>query len=111
MAIGGRGDGELGFTLDLDELAPLGLPPEQLRFWGTGAVLVGAAPGLARELLARCARNRVKLWRLGEVRRASRLEVVSRGASLARWDLAELRGAYLDACRPIFGVENTGKGA
>ena len=111
MAIGGRGDGELGFTLDLDELAPLGLPPEKLLFSETGAFLVETAPGIEREMLALCARNRVKLWRLGEVRRASRLEVVSRGASLARWDLAELRGAYLDACRPIFGVENTGKGA
>ena len=111
MILGGRGAGRLGFTLDLEALAPLELPPEKLLFSETGAFLVETPPGLDRETLALCARNRVALFRLGEVREARRLEVVSRGESLARWDIAELRGAYLEACRPIFGVEDEVKGA
>jgi phosphoribosylformylglycinamidine synthase II len=110
MALGGRGDGSLGFTLDLDEFAGLDLPPEKLLFSETGCFVVELPAGVDREVLAVCTRNRVQLTRLGEIKARPRIEVVHKKKSLARWDLAELAGAYLSGCRSIFGVEEKGGG-
>jgi phosphoribosylformylglycinamidine synthase II len=111
MALGGRGEGSLGFTLDLDQLDRLALPAEKMLFSETGVFIVELPSGIEREVLAVCTRNRVALFKLGELTARPRLEVVQNRKSLAVWDLAELRAAYLSACRPIFGVEDTGKGA
>ena len=108
MALGGRGAGDLGFTLDLDELASFELPPEKLLFSETGCFVVELPPGSEREVLGVCARNRVKLARLGELKGRARLEIVRGRKSLAAWDLAELREAYLSGCRSIFGVGEKG---
>jgi phosphoribosylformylglycinamidine synthase II len=104
MALGARGTGSLGFTLDLDELAGFGLPPEKLLFSETGCFVAELPDGIEREVLAVCTRNRVKLTRLGGIRSRPRLEIVDRKKSLARWDLAELAEAYLSGCRSIFGL-------
>ena len=111
MLLGGRGAGTLGFSLDVAALASLGLPPEKLLFSETGAFLVELPPGIEREALAICARNRLNVCRLGEIDGSPRLAVVDGAKSLARWSLAELAEAYLTACRPIFGIEPKAKGA
>ena len=108
MALGGRGAGALGFTLDLDELSCFNLPPEKLLFSETGCFVVELPPGIEREVLAVCTRNRVKLTRLGELAGRPRLEVVHRKKSLAAWDLAELGEAYMSGCRSIFGIDGKG---
>jgi selenophosphate synthetase-related protein len=108
MALGGRGAGVLGFTLDLDELSCFDLPPEKLLFSETGCFVVELQPGIEREVLAVCARNRVKLTRLGELAGRPRLEVLHRKKSLAAWDLAELGAAYMSGCRSIFGIDGKG---
>ncbi|MDD4856885.1 MAG: AIR synthase related protein, partial [Candidatus Krumholzibacteria bacterium] len=110
MALGGGGQGSLGFTLDLDELAGFGLPPEKLLFSETGCFVVELPAGIEREVLAMCTRNRVKLTRLGELKSRPRLDCIQGKKSLARWDLAELSEAYLAGCRSIFGVEAKGGG-
>jgi phosphoribosylformylglycinamidine synthase subunit PurL len=112
MAIGGRGAGDLGFTLDLEGLANFKLPPEKLLFSETGCFVVELAPGPAeREILGVCARNRVNLTRLGELSGRARIEIVQRRTSLAAWDVAELRKAHLSGCRPIFGIGKGGERA
>jgi phosphoribosylformylglycinamidine synthase len=111
MLLGGRGTGTLGFSLDVAALASPGLPPEKLLFSETGAFIVELPPGIEREALAVCARNRLNVRRLGGIDAAPRLAVVDGSKSLARWSLAELAEAYLTACRPIFGIEPKAKGA
>ena len=111
MALGGRGDGRLGFTLDLDGLDRLALPAAKVLFSETGAFIVELPAGIEREVLAVCTRNRVPLFRLGELTARPRIEIVQKRKSLAVWDLAELRAAYLSAGRPIFGVDEKGRGA
>jgi phosphoribosylformylglycinamidine (FGAM) synthase-like enzyme len=109
MALGGRGSGDIGFTLDLDLLAGFKLPPEKLLFSETGCFVVELDPKPAeREILGVCARNRVNLTRLGELKSRARLEVAAGRKSLAAWDLAELRDAFLSGCRPIFGIGGNG---
>ena len=108
MALGGRGAGVLGFTLDLDTLAGFKLPPEKLLFSETGCFVVELPPGIEREALAVSTRNNVKLTKLGEIIGRPRLEIVHKKKSLAKWDLAELASAYLSGCRPIFGIGGKG---
>ncbi len=109
MALGGRGAGDVGFTLDLDLLANFKLPAEKLLFSETGCFVVELSSEAAeREILGVCARNRVNLTRLGELKGRPKLEVMRGKKSMAAWDLAELRGAYLSGCRPIFGVGENG---
>jgi phosphoribosylformylglycinamidine synthase II len=110
MALGGRGGGRLGFSLDLDELAGLDLPPEKLLFSETGAFVVELPSGMERDVLAVCTRNRVKLFKLGELIGGDLLDVIHRKKRIAKWSLAELRGSYLSGCRPIFGIEEKSKG-
>jgi phosphoribosylformylglycinamidine synthase II len=111
MVLGGRGEGSLGFTLDLGEFERLALPPEKVVFSETGAFIVEVPAGIERDVLAVCTRNRVSLLRLGELTARGRLEVVQARKSLAAWHLPELRAAYLSACRPIFGIEEKKRGA
>jgi phosphoribosylformylglycinamidine (FGAM) synthase-like enzyme len=108
MAIGGRGAGDLGFTLDLEGLASFKLPPEKLLFSETGCYVVELSPVQEREILGVCARNRVNLARLGELKGRARLEIVQGRKSLAAWDVAELRDAHLSGCRSIFGIGKNG---
>jgi phosphoribosylformylglycinamidine (FGAM) synthase-like enzyme len=109
MAVGsGRGCGP-GITIDLDVFSSTGLAPEKLLFSETGGFVVEAEPGSERELLAMCARNRVKLYRLGVISGHSNLEVVSGGKRLAAWKLDDLREAYESGCRSIFGIGKESK--
>ena len=104
MAIGQDPSNGLGFVLDLAELAPTGLEPEKILFSETGAFIVELPAGMEREVLALCARNRVRLYRLGEINSFPRLEVIDGSERLAIWELEELRTAYDSGCRDIFGV-------
>ncbi len=107
MIIGdGKQDGP-GLVLDLDEFLPCGLSAEKVLFSETGGFLVELPPGIEREVLALCARNRVKLYRVGTLSTASKLEVISGGRRLAAWEHRIMREAFMNGCRNIFGV---GKG-
>jgi len=105
MAMGEEGPDHLGITLELDVLEPAGLEPQKLLFSETGAFVVELPPGIEREVLALCARNRVKLYRLAELKPFSRLEVTKGGKRLAVWEIDELHEAYSSGCRSIFGKE------
>ncbi|MBN1884009.1 MAG: phosphoribosylformylglycinamidine synthase subunit PurL [Candidatus Krumholzibacteriota bacterium] len=105
MALGGGGEGRLGLALDVTGLcAATGLPPETVLFAETGAFLVETPAGNEREILALCARNRVRLHRLGWIVDRPRLEVLAGDERLAAWELAALADIYMNACRGIFGV-------
>jgi phosphoribosylformylglycinamidine synthase len=105
MAIGGNGAGRLGLAVDIDEFGATGLPPEKVLFSETGCFVVELPPGNERELLAICARNRVKLHRLGTLKASPKLEVVTKGKAIASWELGELADIYMTGCRSIFGIE------
>ncbi len=105
MAIGGNGTGRLGLTIDLDEFGATGLPPEKVLFSETGCFIVELPPGNERELLAICARNRVKLHKLGTLKASPKLDAVASGKAIASWDLGELEDIYMTGCRSIFGIE------
>jgi len=105
MAMGEEGPDHLGITLELDVLEPAGLEPQKLLFSETGAFVVELPPGIEREVLALCARNRVKLYRLAELKPFSRLEVTKGGKRLAVWEIDELYKAYSSGCRQVFGKE------
>ena len=105
MAIGGNGAGRLGLAIDLDEFDATGLPPEKVLFSETGCFIVELPPGNERELLAICARNRVKLHKLGTLKASPKLEAVANGKAIASWDLGELEDIYMTGCRSIFGIE------
>ncbi len=107
MALGGGGKGELGFTLDVGEFDHLGLPVEKILFSETGGFIIELPPGIEREVLAVCARNRVTLTKLGHVAQHRNLEIVSGNERIAVWELDELRGPFMTGCAGIFG---TGKG-
>jgi len=107
MAMGEEGADHLGITLELDVLEPAALEPQKLLFSETGAFLVELPPGIEREVLALCARNRVKLYKLGELKPFSRLEVTKGDKRLAVWEIDELFEAYSSGCRSIFGKENS----
>lgn len=102
MAIGARG---LGLTIDLAEFGKGALPPEKLLFSETGGFIVELPAGLDREVLALCARNRVKLFKLGAVSSRPGLSVLKEGELLASWEIEEISDIYMKACRPIFGIE------
>jgi phosphoribosylformylglycinamidine synthase len=104
MALGPAGEGRLGLSIDLNEFDPTGMPPEKVLFSETGCFVLELPPGHDRELLAVCTRNRIKLHRLGILKSSPKLEVVSKGKSLASWELEELADAYLNGCRSIFGI-------
>jgi hypothetical protein len=107
MIVGdGKQDGP-GLVIDLDEFAPCGLGPEKVLFSETGAFIVEVPAGIERDVLALCARNRVKLFRVGALSAAPGLEVISGGSRLAAWEYATLREAFMNGCRDIFGA---GKG-
>ncbi|MBU8921510.1 MAG: phosphoribosylformylglycinamidine synthase subunit PurL [Bacteroidales bacterium] len=93
-----------GITLDLDVLASSGLPAEKVLFSETGGFLVEIPAGSERDVLALCARNKVKLFRLGTLKRGAKLEVLSGGQRLAVWESDELKDAYMNGCRRIFGT-------
>jgi phosphoribosylformylglycinamidine synthase len=105
MATGGRGGGSLGLAVDIDEFGSTGLPPEKILFSETGCFIVELPPGNERELLAICARNRVKLHKLGTLKSSPKLEIVAGGKAIASWDLEELEDIYMTGCRSIFGIE------
>lgn len=93
-----------GITLDLDILASAGLPAEKILFSETGGFLVELPAGSERDVLALCARNKVKLFRLGTLKKGAKLEVLSGGQRLAVWEIDELKDAYMNGCRRIFGT-------
>ncbi len=103
MTIGDGGNCP-GITLDLDVLASTGLPTEKILFSETGGFLVELPAGSEREVLALCARNRVKLSKLGTLKRGAKLEVLSGGQRMAVWESDELKDAYMNGCRRIFGT-------
>lgn len=104
MALGSGGSGELGVAIDIDELAQSGLGPEKILFSETGGFIVELPHGVEREALALCTRNRVRLFKLGELDMNRRIEVRSSGKQLAAWELAELAETYMTGCRGIFGI-------
>jgi phosphoribosylformylglycinamidine synthase len=105
MAIGGRGSGDLGLKVDLEEFEGTGLEPEKILFSETGGFVVELPAGIERDVLALCTRNRVKLYKLGTLTGRSKLEVLLKGERLALWSIDELRDAFLYGCRGIFGLE------
>lgn len=111
MALGGRGEGGLGFTLDLGRLDRLDLPLEKILFSETGAYVVEVPPGVERDVSALCARNGADFFKLGELVADPVLEMARGTKRLAAWDISELRGAYLAGCRAIFGIAEKSKGA
>ncbi len=105
MMIGENGGGSLGFTLNLDVFNGCGLGPETILFSETGVFIVELPGGIERDVLALCARNRVKLFKLGSLVSRPGLEVTAGGARLAAWDHGELQEAFMTGCRWIFGIE------
>ena len=105
MALGGRGVGALGFTLNLDALGGFKLPPEKLLFSETGCFIVELPGGIEGEVRAVSSANGATLTKLGDLTMTGRLEVTHMKKSLARWDLGKLGDVYLSGCRSIFGVE------
>jgi len=101
MAMGS--DYDLGLTVNLDEFGKNALEPEKLLFSETGAFLVELPEGLDRDVLALCARNRVKLFKLGNINSRPKLNISAGNERLAGWDIAALRGVYFSACRAVFG--------
>ena len=111
MALGGRGEGSVGFTCDLAKLDGIKLPPEKILFSETGAYVVEVPPGLDRDVIALCARTGADVFKLGELVESPALEIVRGAKRLAAWQLSELRAAFLSGCRAIFGVAEKSKGA
>jgi len=95
---------KLGITVELDELASR-LPPAKLLFSETGCFIVEVPAGLERDILALCARNRVKLFRLGALAGRPRLNIDKGGERIASWNIDDLEELYLNGCRKIFGKE------
>lgn len=104
MALGARGGGDLGVTIDLGELASGGLSTEKILFSETGGFIVELPAGAEREALALCTRNGVRLFRLGELSTDAHITVRSSGEELATWKIEELSEAYMTGCRSIFGI-------
>lgn len=105
MAIGERGEHNLGFSLELDVLSSLELSPEKIMFSETGAFLAELEGVPERDVLALCARHRVNVFKLGELNSWSRLEILQGGNRMAMWKIGELEQAYLDGCRSVFGKQ------
>ncbi len=103
MAIGANP--ALGLTVDLDEFGRTALEPEKLLFSETGNFVVELPGGIEREVLALCARNRVKLFRLGQLVSRPKLNITAGNERLATWDIAKLRDLYMNGCRGIFGKQ------
>ncbi len=103
MAVGSDGGGDLGLTVNMDEFSGCGLSVEKILFSETGGFVVELSPGMERDILALCTRNRVRLFKLGTLSPRLRMEILSGGKSLALWDIGELESAYMSGCRPIFG--------
>jgi phosphoribosylformylglycinamidine synthase II len=108
MCLGGAGEGRLGLKIDLSDFTALGLPHEKILFSETGGFILELPQGIEREILALCARNRVKLYRLGSLVRRAVLEVYLGDERLAQWKIEELREAFMYGCRKIFGIETEG---
>jgi len=105
MTVRSAGDEKLGLKIDLDEFVSLGMPPEKILFSETGGFVLELPQGSEREVLALCARNRVKLYRLGTLDGRGRLDVRLGDERLASWRAEELREAFLYGCRRVFGIE------
>ncbi|MBN1164221.1 MAG: phosphoribosylformylglycinamidine synthase subunit PurL [Candidatus Krumholzibacteriota bacterium] len=104
MALGGNGQGKIGLTLDMDEFPGNSPPVEKILFSESGGFVIELSPGREREVLALCARNRVKLYKLGSLTPYPRLEIMSGGKRLAVWELDELRLVFMTGCLDIFGL-------
>jgi phosphoribosylformylglycinamidine synthase len=104
MMLGGKGEGRLGLTLDLNEFSGIALPHEKILFSETGAFILELPAGMDRDVLALCARNNVRLFRLGELMPHGRLEVMAGDERRAVWEREELKQAYMFGCRKIFGT-------
>jgi phosphoribosylformylglycinamidine synthase II len=104
MFLGCAGGGRLGLKIDVGEFSALGLPPEKILFSETGGFILELPQGIEREMLAICARNRVQLFRLGDLARRADLEVRLGKERLARWKIDELREPFMYGCRKIFGT-------
>ncbi len=105
MMIGAGVNKGPGLTLDIGIFESCALTVEKVLFSETGGFVVELDAGIEREVLALCARERVKLYKIGSLTSYSRLEVISEGKRLAVWELEELREAFMNGCRSIFGVE------
>lgn len=105
MTIRSAGDEKLGLKVDLDEFAPLDMPPEKILFSETGGFVLELPQGSEREALALCARNRVRLYRLGTLNGRGLLDIRLGDERLASWRADELREAFLYGCRRVFGIE------
>jgi phosphoribosylformylglycinamidine synthase len=103
MAFGGDGLGRLGTAVDLEEFSDSGLSYEKVLFTETGGFIVELPSGIEREVLALCAKNRVRCYRLGTVSNEPSIGVSAGGEVLARWPLEELAKAFLTGCAGIFG--------
>ncbi len=95
---------KLGITVKLDELAST-LQPEKALFSETGCFIVEVPAGLERDILALCARNRVKLFRLGTLAGRPKLNIEKDSERIASWNIDDLRELYVNGCRKIFGKE------
>lgn len=95
--------GKLGITADLSRIEQAELPPEKLLFSETGGFIIEVPPGHEREILAVCARNRVRLHKLGRLIPRPRMKVVSGENRIASWQVEDLREIYMNGCREIFG--------
>ncbi len=105
MLVAARTGSSVGLTIDIDEFSNTGLSAEKILFSETGGFVVELSAGIEREVLALCARVRVKLHKIGTLNSRSNLEAVSGDKRLAIWETEELRDAYINGCRGIFGIE------
>ncbi|MBN2071747.1 MAG: phosphoribosylformylglycinamidine synthase subunit PurL [Candidatus Krumholzibacteriota bacterium] len=105
MVVATRPGNRIGLTIDMDEFANTGLSKEKILFSETGGFVVELPAGIEREVLALCARARVRLHRIGSLNSQARLEVTSGDKRLAAWESKELKEAYMNGCRSIFGIE------
>ena len=105
MLVAARIGSAVGLTIDIDEFRNTGLCAEKILFSETGGFVVELPAGIDRDVLALCARSRVKLYKIGSLNSSSRLEVVSGDNRLAVWETEDLREAYINGCRGIFGIE------
>ena len=105
MTIRSAGDERLGLKVDLGEFSQLSMPPEKILFSETGGFILELPQGSEREVLALCARNRVKLYKLGALDGRGVLDICLGDERLASWRAEELREVFLHGCRSVFGIE------
>jgi phosphoribosylformylglycinamidine synthase len=100
MAIGGHGKGQLGFELELDEIAT-DLRPDVFLFSETSGFVMECRAGHEDALRALFAAKGLDLIELGEVEDEPELEIELPGDEEIKLDLAEARDAWMNGLAKV----------